>query len=200
VAESNEFLKSQMDRLNIPEDKRDDWLKNITDFSTQVRHIESDNNPMAAAGTTSAKGVYQFTDASVDTGRNRMRTLGYAERPDWNTFYANIFAQKGSDDFLRRIGSGDMHARKEAYYKFHHTAPDEATIRRVDELIQTSGMDELEAKKPKGVTEKAVDVVKQTMMDADRAESAYRQPKVQNKKSLAVNAFDSNFWKKDWRA
>ena len=42
-----------------------------------VRHIESDNNPKASAGTTSAKGVYQFTDASVHTAKQRMWNMGF---------------------------------------------------------------------------------------------------------------------------
>ena len=60
---------------------------------------------------------------------------------NWNNeqadcmFLANMFAQRGSDKLLTKIGEDDLEAMKEAYYKFHHTAPDEATINRVDKII-----------------------------------------------------------------
>ena len=153
------FLNAQMDRLGIPEERRDAFTENMFDFSRQVRNIESDDNPRAAAKTSSAKGVYQFTDDSVDTGRNRMRTLGYNERPDWNPFteefirsikdnpqewsdeqadamfLANMFSQTGSDRFMKGIGAGSLQDRKDAYYKFHHTNPDDATRSRVDDIM-----------------------------------------------------------------
>jgi hypothetical protein len=146
------FLNSQFDRMGIPEEQREDYMNNMYDFSQQVRHIESDNNPLAAAGTTSAKGVYQFTDDSVNTGLNRMGNLGYnqdfiggiSQNPsEWDDeqadsmFLSNMFAQSGSDAYLNRIGGGDAEARQEAYYKFHHTAPDEATINRVNKMMPT---------------------------------------------------------------
>ena len=146
------FLNKQFDRMNIPEEQREDYMNNIYDFSQQVRHIESDNNPLAAAGTTSAKGVYQFTDDSVNTGLNRMGNLGYnqdyiggiSQNPsEWDDeqadsmFLSNIFAQTGSDAYLNKIGGGDAQARQDAYYKFHHTAPDDATISRVNKMMPT---------------------------------------------------------------
>jgi hypothetical protein len=144
------FLDKQMDRLGIKEEKRDAFTENMFDFSRQVRNVESDNNRMAAADSTSAKGVYQFTDASVATGRNRMANLGFEDKftsgissnpQEWSDeqadsmFLANMFAQKGSDKYLKEIGRGDEKARQEAYYKFHHTNPDEATTGRVNKLM-----------------------------------------------------------------
>ena len=159
------FLSAQMDRLGIPEERRDAFTENMFDFSRQVRNIESDDEIMAVPrkedGTlaSTAKGVYQFLDDSVDTGRNRMRTLGYNERPDWNPFteefirsikdnpqewsdeqadamfLANMFSQTGSDRFMKGIGAGSLQDRKDAYYKFHHTNPDDATESRVDDMM-----------------------------------------------------------------
>jgi len=145
-----DFLNKQFDRMGVDPEQRESYMNNMYDFSQQVRHIESDNNPLAAAGTTSAKGVYQFTDDSVNTGLNRMGNLGYgqdytggiSQNPaEWNDeqadsmFLSNIFAQTGSDDYLNKIGGGDAQARQDAYYKFHHTAPDEATINRVNKMM-----------------------------------------------------------------
>ena len=146
---SIEFLNAQMDRLNIPEDQRDAFISNMYDFSRQVRNIESDNDPMRVPGIegNTAKGVYQFTDDSGTTGKNRMANMGFdteyiegigSNPQEWSDeqaddmFLANFFAQSGSDRYITDIGRGNVDARKGAYYQFHHTNPDEATRRRVD--------------------------------------------------------------------
>ena len=143
------FLTTQAERLGIGEGDQDSWIANMMDYSQKVRGIESDNNPMASAGTTSAKGVYQFTDASVETGMNRMKNMGWdgnfigdiSTNPhEWDDeqadamFFANMFAQRGSDEYMRGIGAGED-VGKEAYYKFHHTAPDEATTKRATDFF-----------------------------------------------------------------
>ena len=157
-----DYLSRLLDNLGISEADMPSALQNMMDWSGQVRNIESDDNPMAAAGTTSAKGVYQFTDPSVETGLNRMETLGYSERPDWNPFseefiegisqnpqewddeqadamfFANMFSQSGSDPFLKEIAMGNNQARRDAYYQFHHTDPDEATTERTEKFIPVS--------------------------------------------------------------
>ena len=167
-ARSMAYLDKQMDRLGIDPNERDAFTRNMYDWSRQVRNVESDNRPEAAAGKydefgnltsgTSAKGVYQFTDASVDTARNRMlyankKGRGYgnefiqgiSQNPsEWSDeqadamFLSNMMAQTGSDKEIRRIGKGDEQARQDAYYQFHHTAPDEATKRRVNTLMANS--------------------------------------------------------------
>jgi len=67
---------------------------------------------------------------------------GISSNPhEWNDeqanamFLANTFAQSGSDSLLNLIGKGDMEARQNAYYKFHHTDPDDATRNRVNKLM-----------------------------------------------------------------
>ena len=125
-------------------------LENMKEWSNQVRMIESDNNPMASPGTTTAKGVYQFTDDSVATALQRLRNMKYPEEmiagipinpQEWtdeqadNMFFGNIFSQSGSDPILKEIAMGNHMARRQGYYDFHHTDPDEATISRTEELI-----------------------------------------------------------------
>ena len=142
------FLKKQLTRLKVV-DMEASCLY-IYKWSRMIRKIESDDNPKASAGSTSAKGVYQFTDASVQTAKNRMHNMGFFKEDireissnphNWTNeqadcmFLANMFAQKGSDKLLGKIAYGDLDAMKEAYYKFHHTNPDKATIKRVDKLM-----------------------------------------------------------------
>ena len=141
------FICNQKKRLKV---EGECFCKNVHKWAMIVRHIESDNNPKASAGTTSAKGVYQFTDASVQTAKNRMYNMGFFKEDirdissnphNWNDedadcmFLANMFAQRGSDKLLKKVGNLDLDAMKEAYYKFHHTYPDKATIKRVDKLM-----------------------------------------------------------------
>ena len=131
------------------------------DYLNLIRKIESDNRLMANPGTTTAKGVYQFTDDSVETAKNRAANMGFDKGiinliPDnpqqWTDDEAdmltlsNLFAQsmkvpgpiksKGLvDALLVDAFSGDRQAMQEAYYKLHHTNPDDATKRRVDKFM-----------------------------------------------------------------
>jgi len=148
-----EELVRLLSGLGISESDIPNATKNMLDWSKQIRMIESDNNPMASPGTTTAKGVYQFTDDSVNTGLQRLRNMKYPEEmiagisnnpQEWSDrqaddmFFGNIFAQKGSDPILREIAMGNQMARREAYYNFHHTDPDEATISRTEDYIPVS--------------------------------------------------------------
>ena len=111
------FLKNQAKRLKI--DDIESFCDYIYKWSRFIRVIESDDNPEAAAKTTSAKGVYQFTDDSVETAKNRMYNMGFfledirdiSTNPhNWTDehadciFLANMFAQRGSDKLLHKVG------------------------------------------------------------------------------------------------
>ena len=150
------------------------------EFLNFVRQIESGGavNPLtrstrypqgrkeAEAKTTTAKGVYQFTDASVDTAKNRMETLGFSKEfrdsiknnpKEWTDdqadimFLANLFSRSVKegestysgiegrgyliDELLKKaLLEGDRAAMEDLYYTLHHTAPDEATINRVNKI------------------------------------------------------------------
>jgi len=146
------FLQSQYDRLKMGDSGVDfkDWSNNIYDFSRKTRTMESDNNPKARASDLhgegfSAAGVYQFTDASVKTGKNRLGNMGYDQKyidsvsddaTEWDDdqsdamFLGNLFAQKGSDEPISEMGKGSEGMDWDVYSKFHHTDPDEATVTR----------------------------------------------------------------------
>ena len=149
VGKALRFLKLQLQRLKVVDIKASCLY--IYKWSRMIREIESDNNPEAAAKTTSAKGVYQFTADSVQTAKNRMFNMGFFKEDireipmnphKWTDeqadciFLANMFAQRGSDKLLSKVAYGDLEAMKEAYYKFHHTDPDKATIKRVNKIME----------------------------------------------------------------
>ena len=128
-------------------------------FFDLIRRIESDNRKMANPGTTTAKGVYQFTDASVKTAKNRAINLGFDkgvinlipnnpqqwtdDEADMLTA-ANMFAQSKVkpgfvDELMVNALSGDRQAMQDAYYMLHHTDPDDATKKRVDKFMPLIG-------------------------------------------------------------
>ena len=120
-------------------------------FSQLVREIESDDNRQASAGTTSAKGVYQFTDATVKQAKQRAKNLGidssfidlisndprqWTNKEEDIMFYSKLFAHSydkpGEVDRLleKAILEEDRSAMQNLYYNIHHTNPDAATIHR----------------------------------------------------------------------
>ena len=120
-------------------------------FSQLVREIESDDNRQASAGTTSAKGVYQFTNATVQQAKQRAKNLGIDESfinlipndpRQWTDkeadtmFYSKLFAhsydEPGKVDTLleQAIVGEDRSAMQNLYYNIHHTNPDNPTIHR----------------------------------------------------------------------
>jgi hypothetical protein len=144
------YLVRLLGNLGFKGKDLEEGIKNLKQWASQVRHIESDNNPMASPSTSSAKGVYQFVDGSVPVAKQRMRNMKFdkefiesiSDNPqEWSDeeadamFFANVFAQRGSDPFIKKIAKGDIQARKDAYYKFHHTDPDIATKNRVNNII-----------------------------------------------------------------
>ena len=146
-------LRRLLTKIGVSEADMAKALDNMKSWSKQVRMIESDNNPMVMPKKTTAKGVYQFVDASVPVGKQRMRNVGFPEEligsikenpQQWtdeqadNIFFGNVFAQTGSDPVLREIAMGNQMARRQAYYKFHHTDPDEATMLRTEKFIPVS--------------------------------------------------------------
>ena len=148
---NREFLIKQYDRMNMGDSgiSEDDFINNMYKFSQDTRMMESDNDPNARNKTSSATGVYQFTDDSINTGRQRMQNMGWEEEDysgigddatQWtddqadSMFLSNMFAQKGSDEYLAKVGGGEEGADKDAYYKFHHTDPDVATTDRADDI------------------------------------------------------------------
>jgi len=133
----------------------------MANLALLTRHMESDDKNDAivlqkdADGNpiTSAKGAYQFVDAAVDTGKQRALNRGVPEDyvndipqdpREWSPeqgevmFIANMFSQTGSDAVLAKVATGDMDAYKEAYSRFHHTNPDEATLKRMEIFFPTS--------------------------------------------------------------
>ncbi len=109
-------------------------------------------------GSTTAKGLYQFTDDSMTTAIHRLeRTTGMQpwmrgalSHRDANQltkgqqdelFFANLWDRAKTDSYMRKImETGDVVAMKHLYMKEHHTKPDPKVEANWDRAVrQTIG-------------------------------------------------------------
>jgi len=144
----NNLVQSNITRLDL---KGVPAEENLETMAKLIGEVESNNNPKARNKTSSAKGEYQYTNASVVTAVNRLANrVGEENLPQWAKdsrehkdatkltplqqkilFYADTFEKPGSDEYLTKIlSSGDQQALEDLYFKLHHTNPDEATNKR----------------------------------------------------------------------
>ena len=157
---SEDYLASQYNRLanrialgelkaDLPSYK--DFKDNFMEFSEQVSGIESSYGTDRVSKTSTAKGIFQQIDETAQRIpqkiENTMSDIDFFQgreqsyNPlDWSTeqqetaFLANLFTGSGSDEILAKVGSGDKDAMAQAYIKFHHTKPDEATYQKMEEV------------------------------------------------------------------
>ena len=145
------LINFHLDRLGI-EDKESATfnLKNV--FMPTVLEMESSGDYQAANKVSTAKGGFQFIEGSVVPALNRLeRRIG---KQDWGTelrkhkdaskltpeqqqllFMADMLEKKGSDQYMTKVMQGDKQGSMDAYYKLHHTAPDEATKKRAEKIF-----------------------------------------------------------------
>ena len=146
------LINFHLDRLGI-EDKESATfnLKNV--FMPTVLEMESSGDYQAANKVSTAKGGFQFIEGSVVPALNRLeRRIG---KQDWGSelrkhkdasklspeqqqllFMADMLEKKGSDQYMTKVMEGDKQGSMDAYYKLHHTAPDEATKKRAEKIFR----------------------------------------------------------------
>lgn len=128
-------------------------VRNALLFSELVGHIESDNKTKAKSTRSSAKGLYQFIEGSVEPAVNRLKKyIGYRVWFDrllltkdctiltWGQqtllFLGDILEKKGSDVWMTRVlHDADRDAMLSAYLRLHHTNPDDRTLERARRII-----------------------------------------------------------------
>ena len=120
------------------------------DFMQMVRMIESGDKQKAEASKLhgeeyTAKGVYQFTNATVKRAKQRALNLGidqgfvtsipndptmWTDKEADVMFLSNMFAatmkKKGFvDELLKKAFAGDRQSMQDLYYGVHHTGSEE---------------------------------------------------------------------------
>ena len=126
---------------------REAALGNALGFAHIVGLAENNGKLVGKNPTSTAKGLYQFINGSVGPAVVRAaRTVGMLkwmqealEHRDFNRlnweqqtllFLADVLEKKGGDRYMRPVlATGSLEAMEQAYYKLHHTAPDEMTIK-----------------------------------------------------------------------
>ena len=137
-----------------------EWLEHLDQFIHMVSHIESDHQALAS-NPSGAMSYFQFKPDSVKTAHyrllNYMRRYDLGEIPRWSVgvyyhperLYDLSFEQQTvlmitnlieldyeqDTDYFAQFLQGDLHAGLEAYYTYHHTKPDQATIERTESLF-----------------------------------------------------------------
>jgi hypothetical protein len=137
-----------------------EWSADWEDLKARIGRMESDGRKDAVVlekdekgnPVSTAKGIYQFLDASVPTAKQRFTNV--AKRLDLDTtrvddlsddprewsgdasdllLAANTFEYVGSDTYLRGLGGPDSaDAQRDIYANVHHTNVDDATLARMD--------------------------------------------------------------------
>ena len=125
---------------------------NMEYFATCVGIIENGGRTAGDNRTTSAEGLYQFVDGSIEPAINRvLRTIPCQPwmaqvlkdkdmdklTRDQQTlmFIADILEKRGGDKYTKSIMEGDKKAMLNAYLVLHHTNPDPATRDRAERII-----------------------------------------------------------------
>ena len=125
---------------------------NLEDFAERVGLIENSGKTIGGNKVSTAKGLYQFIDGSVEPAVNRVRKY-IGEKPwmskvlkskDANElsraeqtllFMGDLLEKKGSDKFMKGVMEGNKEDMLDAYYELHHTKPDMATRKRARDYI-----------------------------------------------------------------
>ena len=124
---ANQILAHVQDRLGMD-------TKKLNDFAVAVSGMESDYGTNLYNPVSSAKGIYQFTDDSFITAKNRLKNiLGYLPENIKNVasieklsaedqkalFFAHLTEDKGSDARMRKYLKGESSGR-ELFEKNHY--------------------------------------------------------------------------------
>ena len=157
---SEDYLASQYNRIankialgqldaNLP--SYEDFKKNFMGFSEMVSGVESSYGTDLENKKSTAKGIFQMVDKTAAAipqkmkntqsdidffqgGEQTFNPLQWSKEQQETAFLANLFTAGGSDKILARLGAGDKDAMVQAYTQFHHTKPDDATYRKMEEV------------------------------------------------------------------
>jgi|TARA_R110002020_G_scaffold217950_1_gene425746 hypothetical protein len=140
---ANQILAHVQDRLGVD-------TKKLNDFAMVVSGVESDYGTNIFNPVSSAKGIYQFTDESFVTAKNRLKNiLGYLPENIKNVesidklsaedqkalFFAHLTEDKGSDKRMIKYLKGESSGR-ELFEKNHYKGVvDDKTSVRLDRFF-----------------------------------------------------------------
>jgi len=145
------LVNFHLDRLKIVD--KETAINNLYNiFIPAVIEIESSGNPTAKNPNSTARGLFQFLEGSVEPALNRAEK--YLGILPWGKelrvhkdaskltsvqqtilFVGDMLEKTGSDSLMLRVFNGDIEGMIKAYEVLHHTAPDKATEDRAREIF-----------------------------------------------------------------
>jgi len=155
-----DLVRQHSERLEVDPDVAFD---NFMQFAELVSLMESDGDLMAENPQSSAKGLYQFLDISIDEAAKR--TMKYIPDAFWlkiiergtqpitkldkdqqTLLFLGDMLEKSAvvdgnkipglgDELMKRVAEGSMKGMKAAYEFLHHTDPDDNTKKRMNKYF-----------------------------------------------------------------
>jgi len=144
-SDKDSLISSHSERLGVDEVEA---KKNLEYFAEEVGQIENSgktkggNIPVKGKKATSAKGLYQFVEDSVEPAVNRLEkyigpkewTVSARGHKDANKltrdqqtqlFLADLLEKEGGDKYMKGVMQGNKSAMRMAYRVLHHTDLDD---------------------------------------------------------------------------
>jgi hypothetical protein len=121
----------------------DTAIDNLEVFADKVGMIENSGRTTGKNPKSSAKGLYQFINSSVEPAVNRLKK--YIGPQEWMKgsmnvnkltkeqqtllFLGDLLEKEGSDELMKGVMLGDEESMYNAYNELHHTKPNEQSIK-----------------------------------------------------------------------
>lgn len=121
-------------------------MANLELYYETVARIESNRERYATNDKTSAASYFQVTSGAFRTAKIRAKRYGYVVdkkfvseltyEEQMQLLFLDLYAREGTNRHISGILRGDRRLAMAAYYKWHHTKPDPATIKRAERIFK----------------------------------------------------------------
>ena len=119
--------------------------ENLNKFFLAVSTIESENKHNAKNTHSTASSYFQVTNGTFALMKKRAARMGH-DLQDRSIFdltynqqrdliFLDLYQRKGTNNLIRGILQGNKQAALTVYYKYHHTKPDPATLKRAEHIF-----------------------------------------------------------------
>ena len=146
------IITTHLNRLGVTDHK--EAIQNLNTFAELTGKVENSGKTYGRNKVSSASGLYQFLTTNRGKAGDKKTSLEVAidrtarriGRKPWMDkayksgkvedltreqqtiiFFGDLFEKAGSDSLMKAVLTGDRNAMLKAYYKLHHTNPDEQT-------------------------------------------------------------------------
>lgn len=120
--------------------------KNLNKYFEAVAIVESNMNRYAKNKHTTASSYFQVVDGTFALMKKRAARMGfnladyritdltYEQQRD--IIFLDLYQRKGTDKYIKGILKGNKEVALQTYFKFHHTRPCSATLKRAKRIFK----------------------------------------------------------------